>query len=96
MSVLIPIMMVGLMAETPILQFPLLPVLSYGGAQVLLFAAGYGLARRFLRCGPGEAVLLATCGIFGNNVFYVLPIASWFIRASRCCRSRRSFCWKAW
>lgn len=75
MTVLIPIMMVGLMAETPILRFPLVPVLTYACAQLLLFVIGYVLARRLLKRGPGEAVLLATCGIFGNNVFYVLPIA---------------------
>jgi len=75
MTVLIPIMMTGLMANTPIARLPLVPVLTYAAAQALLFVAGYLLARRLLRRDAGEAVLLATCGIFGNNVFYVLPIA---------------------
>lgn len=75
MTVLIPILMVAILVETPISRFPLKAVLIYAGAQLLLMTVGYWLARKIFNREPGEAILLALCAVFGNSFYYVLPIA---------------------
>lgn len=75
MSVLLPLLVFDLVANAPMIDFGLIPIATYAGTQMLIFALGYLLATRIFRREKGEAVLLAFCGIFANNAFYVLPIA---------------------
>lgn len=76
LTVPLPIMLFGLLSEAPIRDIHLVPALVYTAAQSVLFALGFVLAFRVFRRSAGESVLLAFCGIFANNVFYVLPIAT--------------------
>ncbi|GMG80885.1 hypothetical protein LNKW23_00970 [Paralimibaculum aggregatum] len=75
MSVLLPIMIFGLIATAPVRSFSVVPLAVYAGAEALVFAAGFWLARVWLARPAPEALLLAFGGIFANNAFYVLPIA---------------------
>jgi len=75
MTLLIPVLVFGLIARAPVETFSLAALSWYLAAEVILFSAGYLLAAKVLRREPGEAVLLAFCGVFANNVFFVLPIA---------------------
>jgi len=75
MSVFLPIMLFGLIANAPIHEFNVPAVLSYFFVQVVVFFLGYIIAHRVFKCSADESVLLAFCGIFANNAFYVLPIS---------------------
>jgi len=74
MTVLVPVVILDLLWNAPFETFRALPILLYSAAQIMLFAAGYQLARRVFGAGPGEGVILGYAGIFANNVFYGLPI----------------------
>lgn len=75
MSVFLPLMVFGVVATAPIRSFALVPTLVYLVAEVVIFAAGFWLARRVFQRGPRESVLLAFSGIFANNALYILPIS---------------------
>ncbi|MEM7462633.1 MAG: AEC family transporter [Pseudomonadota bacterium] len=75
MSVLLPIMVFDLIANAPVHLFSITPLLIYGGGQLLVFVAGYFLATRIFGIDREQSVLLAFCGVFANNVLYVLPIS---------------------
>ncbi len=75
MNVFLPVMLFGLVAEAPLSRFSPGPLALYLGAEALVFAFGFLVARRVFRLEPGEAALLAFCGIFANNAYYTLPIA---------------------
>ncbi|MFT4728198.1 MAG: malonate transporter [Granulosicoccus sp.] len=75
MNVFLPIMIFGLIANAPIYEFNALAVLSYLIVEVIVFFIGYLIARRICNRSKDESVLLAFCGIFANNAFYVLPIS---------------------
>lgn len=76
LTVPLPIMLFGLLGAAPIRSIHPVPALVYIGAEAVVFAIGFALAYGVFRRGPAESVLLAFCGIFANNVFYVLPIAT--------------------
>lgn len=75
MSILLPIFVFGLIANTPIQSFSLAPVLIYLMVQIIIFSASYVLAQRVFGRTPKESLLLGFCGIFGNNALYVLPMS---------------------
>ncbi|MEM6678972.1 MAG: AEC family transporter [Pseudomonadota bacterium] len=75
MTVPLPVLVFGLIASAPIERFQPGALAAYALVEGLFFAGGYRLARRVLGRAPDEAVLLAFCGIFANNAFFVLPIA---------------------
>lgn len=75
MSVFLPLMVFGVVANAPIRSFVLTPTLVYLAAEAAIFAVGFWLARRVFHRGPRESVLLAFSGIFSNNALYVLPIS---------------------
>ena len=75
MTVLLPILLFDLIQDAPVRSFSPLPLLVYAACEAVVFTAGYQLARRIFRRDPAEALLLAFCGIFANNAFYVLPIS---------------------
>ncbi|OSP53699.1 hypothetical protein BV911_16545 [Pseudoruegeria sp. SK021] len=75
LSVLLPIFLFGLIAHAPMHDFSLPPVLIYGAAELVVFAAAFALALGVFKCQPGEAVLLAFAGIFTNTALYILPIS---------------------
>lgn len=74
MSVLLPILIFGVLIDAPIREFETRPFLIYVAGEAVIFAIGFLLAHRVFAREAGEAVLLAFCGIFANNVFYGLPI----------------------
>lgn len=75
MSVLLPIFIFGLIAQAPIHDFNIGPVLVYVCVEAIVFAAGFLLALRVFKRPTGEALLLGFCGIFANNALYILPIS---------------------
>ena len=75
MSVLLPLMLIGFMSEMDLGQFQLTPILLYGATEIVVFAAGFCVARYLFRAGGRESVLLAFSGVFANNAYYVLPIS---------------------
>lgn len=75
MSVFLPLMIFGVVANAPIRDFAFAPTLVYLLAEAVVFAGGFWLARRVFQRGPRESVLLAFSGIFANNALYILPIS---------------------
>jgi len=75
MTVFLPILIFGLIANAPIHSFSYIPALIYVCTEALIFTAGFLLATRVLKRSPDESVLLAFCGVFSNNAFFVLPIS---------------------
>ncbi|MBY8977870.1 AEC family transporter [Rhodobacteraceae bacterium NNCM2] len=76
MSVLLPVMLFGLLANVPVRRFDPASVAIYAGSEGGVFALGFLLAFGLFKRSAGESVLLAFAGIFANNVFYVLPIVT--------------------
>lgn len=75
MSVLLPVMVFGLLANAPIHQFSLTSVAVYGVVELIVFAFSFWLALVVFKRQPDEAVLLGFATIFANNAFIVLPIS---------------------
>ncbi|MEP0521454.1 MAG: AEC family transporter [Hyphomicrobiales bacterium] len=75
MSILLPVFIFGVIANTPISSFSIVPVAIYAGVQAIIFTVGFLLAYRVFKRSAGEALLLGFCGIFGNNALYVLPMS---------------------
>lgn len=75
LSVLLPVFLFGFGARVDLHSFDPLPILTYLGAELLIFGCGFLLANKILKRSTGEALLLAMTGVVANNAFYVLPIA---------------------
>jgi malonate transporter len=75
MSVFLPMLIFGLIANAPIHEFNVPAVFSYLVVEAIVFFIGYLIARRIFKRSAEESVLLAFCGIFANNAFYGLPIS---------------------
>lgn len=75
MTILMPILGFDLIANAPIYEFSVVPLLIYALGQLVVFFAGYLLASRVFGFDQGQAVLLAFCSVFPNTVLYILPIA---------------------
>lgn len=75
LTIFLPALLFDLLANAPIHEFSLASVLLYVGVQAIIFTLGFLLARRVFHRSADESVLLAFCGIFSNNAFYVLPIS---------------------
>lgn len=75
MSILLPVFIFGIIANTPISSFNFVPVAVYAGVQAIIFTVGFLLAYRVFKRSAGEALLLGFCGIFGNNALYILPMS---------------------
>ncbi|MEL6203766.1 MAG: AEC family transporter [Pseudomonadota bacterium] len=73
MSVIVPILLFGLLAEAPLGALAPLPTLLYAATQAVIFTLVFLALRP--RLASGEAVVLAYAAIFANNVFFGLPIA---------------------
>lgn len=75
LTVLLPVLLFGLIAEAPVENFRLAPLAFYFVCEVILFGIGFFIASAILKREKGEAVLLAFAGIFSNSVLFVLPIS---------------------
>lgn len=75
MSILLPVFLFGLIANTPISSFSFVPILVYVCVQAVIFNVGFWLAYKVFKRGAGEALLLGFAGIFGNNALYILPMS---------------------
>lgn len=75
MTVFLPILIFGLIANAPITNFSMIPVAIYASAEALVFIAGFFIANRLFNRPANESILLAFCGVFSNNAFFVLPIS---------------------
>ncbi|ASJ76139.1 AEC family transporter [Granulosicoccus antarcticus] len=75
LTVFLPALLFDLLANAPIHEFNMAAVLLYTSVQAIIFTMGFLLARRVFQRPADESVLLAFCGIFANNAFYVLPIS---------------------
>ncbi len=75
LTILLPILVFGLIANAQIPRFDILPLAIYAGVQVVVFTVGLLLALTVLNRPAGEAVLLGFCGVFVNTVMYILPIS---------------------
>jgi malonate transporter and related proteins len=74
LTVFLPVMLFGVLAQAPLDRFEPWPLVAYALSEAVVWLAGFLLARRVFRRPPMEALLLAFCGVFGNNALYVLPI----------------------
>jgi malonate transporter and related proteins len=75
MTIFLPIMVFDIVASAPVHTISPAPVALYSAVQIVVFLAGFLLAYRLFGREVREAVLLAFCGVFANNAFYVLPIS---------------------
>ena len=75
MTVFLPILIFGLIANAPIANFSMVPVAIYASVEALVFVAGFFVANRLFNRPANESILLAFCGVFSNNAFFVLPIS---------------------
>lgn len=75
MSILLPVFIFGIIANTPISSFSFFPIAVYAGVQAIIFTIGFSFAYRLFKRSAGEAILLGFCGIFGNNALYILPMS---------------------
>lgn len=75
MSILLPVFIFGLIANTSIQSFSFVPILIYVVVQSVIFSGGFLIALRLFRRSPEESILLGFCGVFGNNALYVLPMS---------------------
>ncbi|MEO1458948.1 MAG: AEC family transporter [Pseudomonadota bacterium] len=75
LTIPLPLLVFGLLADAPIRGFDFVPVAVYAASQAVVFAAGFLAARRLFGREPGEALLLAFSGIFTNNAFFGVPIS---------------------
>ena len=79
-AVFLPILVLGLVANAPIEEFSIAPLLSYLLAEAVL--AGFALWLAFrLGLDKQEAVLMAIGCVFVNNAFLVLPISQFLYGA---------------
>ena len=58
MSILLPVFIFGLIANTPIQSFSLLPILLYLCVQIVIFSCGFALAFKIFGRSAEEALLL--------------------------------------
>ncbi len=75
MSILLPIYVFGLIANSSIQTFSFGPILIFLLVQIIVFSSAFQAARRLFRRSRRESLLLAFSGIFGNNALYVLPMS---------------------
>ncbi|MBV1866026.1 MAG: AEC family transporter [Rhodobacteraceae bacterium] len=75
MTVFLPILIFGLIANAPITNFSMVPVAIYASVEALVFITGFFVANRLFNRPANESILLAFCGVFSNNAFFVLPIS---------------------
>lgn len=75
LTLFLPLLIFGLINNTPITAFDPVPVLVYLGAELILFAAGIVVLRKMFGLGPGESALVSFSGVFSNTVMLVLPIS---------------------
>ena len=75
MTIFVPVLLFDLIISAPFQDFHMPSAIVYFVTAIVVFLVGYHLARTAFRRGPGESVLLGLCGVFGNNVFFVLPIS---------------------
>lgn len=75
MTVLIPLFVFDVIAHAPIREFSFAPLGLYALVEAVVFAAGYGIARKLFDRPADEAILLGLTGIFANNALYILPIS---------------------
>lgn len=75
LTVFLPALLFDLLANAPMHEFNMASVVLYISVQGCIFTIGFLLASRIFHRPADESVLLAFCGIFANNAFYVLPIS---------------------
>jgi len=75
MQVFLPILIFDMIANAPIHEFNAVSIALYLIIEIVVFAIGFYIAKIVFKQDSDHAVLLAFCGIFANNAFYVLPIS---------------------
>ncbi len=75
MSILLPIFIFGLIANSSIQSFSFVPIMIYLVVQIVIFSCGFLIALHLFKRTPAESILLGFCGVFGNNALYVLPMS---------------------
>ncbi len=75
MSVFLPVLLFGLIANAPIKTFSLTPIIVYAVSQFIVFSIGFWIASKLFRRDPSESILLGFGAIFVNNALYILPIS---------------------
>ena len=75
MTVFLPILIFGLIANAPVRSFSIIPALIYVCVEAIIFTASFVIAKQLLKRPADESVLLAFCSVFANNAFFVLPIS---------------------
>ncbi len=75
LTVFVPVLLFDLIISAPFRDFHAASAIVYFGTAAVIFLIGYQVARIAFQRSPGESVLLGFCGVFGNNVFFILPIS---------------------
>lgn len=75
LTIFLPVLLFDLIVNAPFREFHVPAAIIYLATAAVVFVAGYLLARHAFRRDAGESVLLGFCGVFGNNVFFILPIS---------------------
>jgi len=71
----VPALIFGLLARSPFDQFDWLAVAAFAAIEVVMYAAGFAVARYAFGRGNREALLIGLATAFANHLLFVLPIA---------------------
>ena len=74
MTVLLPALIFGMVAEAPIRSFAVMPLIIYGAVELVVFLVSFAIVR-VMGAGRSEAILLALSAVFANTAFVVIPIS---------------------
>ena len=71
----VPLLSFRLLARAPFHDFDWSLLAAFLIAELMVYGAGFTIARYFFRCGIAESVLLGMASAFANHLLFILPIA---------------------
>lgn len=72
----IPALIFGLLIGTPFDQFNWIALTGFAAIELVMYLAGYQIARFFFKRETKEALLIGLATAFANHLLFVLPIAT--------------------
>lgn len=73
--VALPLLVFRLLARAPFQDFDWALLVAFLIAELLVYGAGFALARKVFDCDVRESILLGMASAFANHLLFVLPIA---------------------
>lgn len=71
----IPALLFGLLIASPFAHFNWLALAAFAAIEIVMYTAGFMVARFIFKRGAREALLLGLATAFANHLLFVLPIA---------------------